>query len=67
MTFEVILYLMKKLRLHSVNHRNSYQNRFIICYKEKSYKPVATESRSPGVILVRYRRTYVLNNASMTK
>ena len=55
MTFEVILYLMKNLRLHDVSiHRNFYQNRFINEYARKKKK---LKSRS---FLVRYRRTYVL-------
>ena len=65
--FEVQLYFMKTLRLHNVIiHINFYQNRFINEYarkkKLKSWSQGVTESRSPGVFLVRYRRTYVLNN-----
>ena len=67
MTSEVILHFMKNLRLHNVSiHRNFYQNRFINeCARKKKAK--IPESQSPRVpesrsFLVRYRRTYVLNN-----
>ena len=62
MTFEVILHFMKKIRLNIVNIlRIFYQNRFIHeCAKKKQAN--IPESRNPGVFLVRYRRTYVLNN-----
>ena len=72
MTFEVILYFMKILRLHNVSiHRNFYQNRFINKYARKK-KAKISESRSHGArnhgvpesrsFLVKYRRTYVLKN-----
>ena len=73
MTFEVIIYFMKNLRLHNVSiHRNFYQNRFINEYDRKKKAKISesqslevTESRSHRVtesqsFLVRYRRTYVL-------
>ena len=59
MTFKVIIYFMKNLRLHNVSiHNFFYQNRLINEYVRKK-KAKISESRS---FLVRYRRTYVLNN-----
>ena len=58
MTFEVILYFMKDLCLYNVSiHINFYQNQSINKYARKK-KAKISESRS---ILVRYRRTYILN------
>ena len=59
MTFEVILYFFLKMRLYIVSiQRNFYQNQFINeCARKKKAK--IPESRR---FLVRYRRTYVLNN-----
>ena len=49
MTFEVILYFMKNLRLHNVSiHRKFYQNRFINEYGRKK-KAKISESRSHGI------------------
>ena len=49
MTFEVILYFIKTLRLHNVSiHRNFYQNRFVNEYARKK-KAKISESRSPGI------------------
>ena len=72
MTFEVIIYFMKNLRLYNVSiHRNFYQNRFINEYARKKKAKISeswsfgvTESRS---FLVRYRRTYVLNKTMFCK
>ena len=48
MTFEVILYFMKKLRLHNVSiHRNLYQNRLINEYAKKK-KAKILEFQSHG-------------------
>ena len=67
MTSEVILNFIKNLHLHNVSiHRNFFKNRFINeCAKKKkdkipeSWSHEIPESRS---FLVRYRRTYVLDN-----
>ena len=61
MNTEVILEFMKNVHLHNVSiHRKFYQNRFINkCVRKKKAKIL--QSRSPGVFLVIYRRTYVLN------
>ena len=61
MTSEVILYLMKNVRLHRI----CYQNRLINKYA-RNKKAEISESQSPRVpeslsFLVTYRRTYVLN------
>ena len=62
MTFEVILDFLNSLRLHNVSiHRDFEQNQFINeCARKKKAK--IPESRSPRSFLMRYRRTYVLNN-----
>ena len=53
---------MKNLRFYNVSiHRNFYQNQFINeCARKKKAK--ITESRSPGVFLMIYRRAYILKN-----
>ena len=58
MTYEVILYFIKKLRLYIVSiQRNVYQNRFINeCANKKKAK--IPDSRS---FLARYRGTYILD------
>ena len=49
MTSEVILYFIKKMRLHKVSiHINFYQNQFINKYARKK-KGKILESQSPGV------------------
>ena len=61
MTFEVILYFMKNLRLYNVSiHRIFYQNRFINEYARKK-KAKIPEFPSFRVFFVSCRRTYVLN------
>ena len=53
MTFEVIIYFIKNLRLHNVSiHRNFYQNWFINEYDIKK-KAKISESRSLGVTELR--------------
>ena len=63
MTFEVILHLIKNVRLLNVSiHRNFYQNRFINeCAKKKKKKKKAKIPEFHSYF-VRCRRTYVINN-----
>ena len=62
MTIEVMIYLMNNLRLYNVSILRFffYQNQFINEYASKKRAKIS-ESRSPKVFLVSYRRAYVLN------
>jgi hypothetical protein len=61
MTFEVVLILMKYLRiLNNSIHINFYQNRFINESVRKNFLKFS-ERRKDGVFFVSCRRTYVLN------
>ena len=60
----LLLYFMKKFRLHNVSiHRNYYQNRFINKYTRKK-KAKISDFQS---FTVRYRRNYVLKNREKEK